>query len=255
MPLSLNEQILSTIDMMTAQHIQHVTLPAKALEEMRQMAKDRQKGIPSPRGAAEFNFHDAAKEVACGGSNDDDVEQKSELSADVLHQMTCTFLCQIIKSSVTMTEHCFRMTIQPADVARAKELFAANHEDADEDWAEEEEADEDDETMDDEEEAEEKDDDALFYDGSDNEEESHNDDVYIEDKYPQHNAFTPMFDAAYPPVGEIVHLTDTLFSEKILVPLMRDVTNSDIPLAEGVDGMFLRATYAFVVATLCANNE
>ena len=61
-------------DMMTAQHIQHVTLPAKALEEMRQMAKDRQKGIPSPRGAAEFNFHDAPKEVACGGSNDDDVE-------------------------------------------------------------------------------------------------------------------------------------------------------------------------------------
>ena len=154
-----------------------------------------------------------------------------------------------------MTEHCFRMTIQPADVARAKELFAANHEDADEDWAEEEEADEDDEKMDDEEEAEEKDDDALFYDGSDNEEESHNDDVYIEDKYPQHNAFTPMFDAAYPPVGEIVHLTDTLFSEKILVPLMRDVTNSDIPLAEGVDGMFKRAMYAFVVVTLCANNE
>eukprot|EP00984_Skeletonema_dohrnii_P037645 scaffold39923_cov150-Skeletonema_dohrnii-CCMP3373.AAC.1 len=71
-----------------------------------------------------------------------------------------------------MAEHCFRMTIQPADVAKAKELFAANHEDADEDWAEEEEADEDDEKMDDEEEAEEeeKDDDALIYDGSDNEE-------------------------------------------------------------------------------------
>ena len=69
---SLNEQILSTIDiMMTAQQIQNLALPAKALEEMRQMAKDRQKGIPSPRGAAEFNFHDAAKEVAGGGSNDD----------------------------------------------------------------------------------------------------------------------------------------------------------------------------------------
>ena len=59
---------------MTAQHIQNLTLPAKALEEMRQMAKDRQKGIPSPRGAAEFNFRDAPKEVACGGYNDDDVE-------------------------------------------------------------------------------------------------------------------------------------------------------------------------------------
>eukprot|EP00985_Skeletonema_marinoi_P032163 scaffold39069_cov154-Skeletonema_marinoi.AAC.20 len=159
-----------------------------------------------------------------------------------------------------MTEHCFRMTIQPADVAKAKELFAANHEDADEDWAEEEEAENEDETMDDEEEAEEeKDDDALFYDGSDNEE-SHNDDahddVYIdEDKYPQHNAYSPMFDAAYPTVGEIVHLTDAQFSEKILVPLIRDVTHSDIPLAEGVDGMFNRAMYAFVVVTLCANNE
>ena len=159
-----------------------------------------------------------------------------------------------------MAEHCFRMTIQPADVAKAKELFAANHEDADEDWAEEEETDED-EKMDDEEEVEEeeKDDDALIYDGSDNEE-SHDDDnhdhIYIdEDKYPQHNAYSPIFDAAYPPVGEIVHLTDTQFSEKMLVPLIRDVTKSDIPLAEGVDGMFKRAMYAFVVATLCANNE
>ena len=83
LPLSLNEQILSTIDMMTAQQIQHVTLPSKALEEMRQMAKDRQKGIPSPRGAAEFNFRDAPKEVACGGSNDDDVEVSVTTFGDI----------------------------------------------------------------------------------------------------------------------------------------------------------------------------
>ena len=37
-----------------------------------------------------------------------------------------------------MTEHCYRMTIQPEDVAKAMELFAADHEDADDDWAEEE---------------------------------------------------------------------------------------------------------------------
>ncbi len=152
-----------------------------------------------------------------------------------------------------MTEFCGRMTIQPADVAKAKELFATNHEDDDEDWAEEP-ADED-ETMNDE---EEKNDD-LIYDGSDNEEEIHaddDDDVYIdEDKYPQNNAYTPLFDAAYPPVGEIVHLTDKQFSEKILVPLIVDVTKCALPYAEGVDGMMKRAVYAFVVATLCANNE
>ena len=46
--------------------------------------------------------------------------------------MTYNFLCQIINSAATMTEFCGRMTIQPADVAKAKELFAANHEDEDE---------------------------------------------------------------------------------------------------------------------------
>ncbi len=60
---------------MTARQIQ-LNLPTKALEEMRQMAKDRQADAPSPRGAAEFNFHDqAAAEGTCGraGSNDDKV--------------------------------------------------------------------------------------------------------------------------------------------------------------------------------------
>ncbi len=160
--------------------------------------------------------------------------------------MTHDFLSQIIKSAATMTEFCGRMTIQPADVAKAKELFAANHEDEDEDWAEEP-ADED-ETMDDE---EEKDDDALIYDVSDNEEERYID----EDKYPQNNAYTPLFDAAYPPVGEIVHLTDEQFSEKILVPLIEDVTKCALPYADGVDGMIKRAVYAFVVATLSESNE
>jgi len=134
--------------------------------------------------------------VWCGG------QQKAEfLTNDEINKMTCTFLSDLIKSSVTMTEHCFRMTVQPADVAKAKELFAANDEDADEDWAAEDEtADDDDEKM---EEGEDKDDDdALMYDGSDDEKETKNDndddDVYIdEEKYPQNNAHTPMFDAAY----------------------------------------------------------
>ncbi|KAL7490724.1 hypothetical protein ACHAWT_000258 [Skeletonema menzelii] len=252
--------------MTRTKQIQQPTLPAKALQEMRQMAKDRQKGVPSPRGAAEFNFHEVAlpSEGTCR-SNDGVEQQKSELSVtdDTIQEMTCTFLCQIIQSSVTMTEHCYRMTIQPADVAKAKELFAANYEDADEDWAEEEQEEADDVEKMNEEAEEENDDDALIYDGSDDEEgEAHDDDgyddeeVYIdEDKYPQRNAYTPMFDAAYPPVGEIVHLTDTQFNEEILVPLIRDVTRSELPLAEGVDGMIKRAVYAFVVASLCANTE
>jgi len=99
-----------------------------------------------------------------------------------------------------------------------------------------------------------EDDDALIYDGSDDDEEINDDDVYIdEEKYPQNNAYTPLFDAAYPPVGEISHLTDTQFSEEILVPLIRKVTNCELPTEEGVDGMFKRAMYAFVVATLTAN--
>ena len=184
--------------------------------------------------------------------------------------MTCTFLSDIIQSSVTMTEHCFRTTIQPADLAKAKELFAAaknnnnnddEDEDDDEDWAEKDEIEE---KMDEE---EDRDDDTLiYYDGSDNEEETttntndndDDDDIYIDqEKYPQSNTTTPTFDKSYPPVvGEkIVHLTNTQFREQILIPLIRDVTknNSDIPLlGEGVDGMFKRAVYAFVVATLCA---
>lgn len=180
--------------------------------------------------------------------------QKTEfLSDDEINKITCTFLSDLIKSSVTMMEHCFRLTIQPADVAKAKELFAANDEDADEDWAEDE-ADDDDEKMEEKEEEDKEDDDALIYDGSDDDEEINDDDVYIdEEKYPQNNAYTPMFDAAYPPVGEISHLTDTQFSEEILVPLIRKVTNCELPTEEGVDGMFKRAMYAFVVATLTAN--
>jgi len=71
---------------MMAQQFQ-VNLPAKALEEIRQMAKDRQADAPSPRGAAEFNFHEPTAEGACVGSNDDVVEVSSctlGLSADIV---------------------------------------------------------------------------------------------------------------------------------------------------------------------------
>ena len=148
--------------------------------------------------------------------------------------MTHTFLCQIIKSTVTMTEHCYRMTIQPADVAKAMELFAADHEDADEDWEEEVEEEGDDgeieKMSEDEEESEadeenNDDDDAFIYDASDSEDYDE-DFVYIdEDKYSQNNTHTPMFDAAYPPVeGDIVHLTDAQFTEEILLLLkLREV--------------------------------
>ncbi len=44
----------------------HRILPAKALQEMRQMTQDRQKKVPSPRGAADFNFH-----VPAEGTRDD----------------------------------------------------------------------------------------------------------------------------------------------------------------------------------------
>ena len=112
------------------------------------------------------------------------------------------------------------------------------------------------------------DDDALIYDDDEEEEDANkyndNDEVYIdEEKYPQNNAYTPIFDAKYPPVGEIVHLTDTQFKEEILDHVVMSKisvsTKSDVvvvpPLAEGVDGMLKRAMYAFVVTTLCGQQQ
>ena len=56
--------------MMTA----HQILPAKAMQEMRQMAEDRQKKVPSPRGAADFNFHAPAEEGTREVGSNDHVE-------------------------------------------------------------------------------------------------------------------------------------------------------------------------------------
>ncbi len=52
-----------------------LVLPTKAIAEMRQMAKDRSKAnnIPSPRGAAEFDFQSKSS-PEIGSSNDDDVK-------------------------------------------------------------------------------------------------------------------------------------------------------------------------------------
>ena len=70
--------------MKTAQQTQQqqptppLLLPAKAVEDMRQMAIDRrQNGVPSPRGAAEFNFQTVVKsepEGTCRSNDDVDVE-------------------------------------------------------------------------------------------------------------------------------------------------------------------------------------
>ena len=50
-------------------------LPTKAIAEMRQMAKDRMGKIPSPRGAAEFDFQSPlTNDEKIGSSNDDDVK-------------------------------------------------------------------------------------------------------------------------------------------------------------------------------------
>ena len=50
-------------------------LPAKAVQEMRQMAIDRrEKDVPSPRGAAEFNFQPSEPEGTCRSNDDVEVE-------------------------------------------------------------------------------------------------------------------------------------------------------------------------------------
>lgn len=162
-----------------------------------------------------------------------------------------------------MTEYCYRMTIQPADVAKAKELFVEsyeknNDESGETDWMTEEEDGEDDnmeaevDTAGSSNDNEQDDnDDALIYD-DDDEEAYDDDDVYIdEERYPQNNGYTPKFDRAFPPVGEIVHLSDVQFKEMILEPLMTADFVSSVSLADGVDGMLKRALYAFVVASLC----
>jgi hypothetical protein len=61
-------------------------------------------------------------------------QQTAELSDDDINTMTIAMLTDILSSAITMMEHGFRLTFQPFDVAKAKELFAANDEDADEDW-------------------------------------------------------------------------------------------------------------------------
>jgi len=100
-------------------------------------------------------------------------------------------------------------------------------------------------------------DDDLVYDGSDNEDEAgdnDDDDVYFdEEKYILKNAYTPIFDAAYPPVGEIVQLSDEQFKTEVLQPFVIKKFNFVPYFADGVDGMIKRAMYAFVVGTLCAN--
>ncbi len=52
-----------------------LVLPTKAIAEMRQIANDRSKAnnIPSPRGAAEFDFQSKSS-PEIGSSNDDDVK-------------------------------------------------------------------------------------------------------------------------------------------------------------------------------------
>ena len=57
-----------------------LVLPTKAIAEMRQMANDRSKAnnIPSPRGAAKFDFQSKSSSPLTndeiGSSNDDDVK-------------------------------------------------------------------------------------------------------------------------------------------------------------------------------------
>jgi len=50
-----------------------ITLSKQVLEEMRQMAKDRKAGIPSPRGPAEFDFEQQTGSSAALVGSDDEV--------------------------------------------------------------------------------------------------------------------------------------------------------------------------------------
>ena len=194
-------------------------------------------------------------------------QESTNLSDNTLNHLSKQMLSQIISSAITMTEYCYRMTVQPADVAKAKELFVESYEKNNEvvesgetDWMAEEEEVEDDNNM----EAEvdtagssndnehDDNDDTLIYDDDDEEAYDDDDDVYIdEERYPQNNGYTPKFDRAFPPVGEIVHLSDVQFKEMILEPLITADFVSGVSLADGVDGMLKRALYAFVVASLC----
>ena len=79
--------------MAAQQHQIQLSLPPKALEEMRQMAHDRllqeaTADIPSPRGAAElFNFHEAA-------AADDGAGDTVRSNDGVVEVSVCIILCQ-----------------------------------------------------------------------------------------------------------------------------------------------------------------
>ena len=70
-------------------------LPTEAIAEMRQMANDRSKAnnIPSPRGAAEFDFQSKSSPLTSndeiGSSNDDDVKVCTFISYHIFNRLMC----------------------------------------------------------------------------------------------------------------------------------------------------------------------
>ncbi len=163
---------------------------------------------PSPRGVADI-----------------DVSQRDQRKADIEHDAQ-TFLHEVLKRTVTITEHCRRMTIIPGDVRLALEYFGKTYvEDEDEE-------DEDQEWDSEMEEVEDETDERE-------EEEEIDEDDKEENKEAEEEEATRFLS---PPVSIGVKE----FKERLLWPHMH-MLRSDIPITNAAVELFRNSLYCFLV--------
>ena len=81
--------------------------------------------IPSPRGVADGTFGDNVEKG--GKATKVDAGQQRQTIANAIEDCARTFLEEVLRMTITMTEHCRRMDIKKSDVSYALEFFHRPH--------------------------------------------------------------------------------------------------------------------------------
>ena len=252
-------------------------LPSNAVREILQLGGC---DIPSPRGAIDFkkstdSGHLKTRTFKSAGTNVDAtdfkvyINDREQAADEYINAKVNEFLGEIVRNTLTFTDHCRRIEAVPYDVAHALRLFA---EDGPNLWASgpkfvfDYSNDDKDVWVDNEDVYEEED---MNVTGSMIDDDNSSNDEYIdEDKYQEDNLIN-IFHAKYPPVF-IEELTDKQFRKEILQPLFSgywsmymgfDIDEEDYCFSEDTDdynpqhrdapviiSMLKRAMYAFIVA-------
>ena len=213
--------------------------------------------IPSPRGVADGTFGDNVEKG--GKATKVDAGQQRQTIANAIEDCARTFLEEVLRMTITMTEHCRRMDIKKSDVSYALEFFHRPHttcdyigevdtdevDDDEEDWnmdAEEngaEESEEEDEEVEAEVETDEVDDDEEDWnmDAEENgAEESEEEDEEVEAEA----------DVGYNLTILPFSTTDTKkFKDILLVPMLMDL-KSWIPVSNDAVELLRDAMYSFL---------